>query len=311
MPLIPDKSVNLIIADPPYNINKADWDKIPNYIEWLGNRLLEMQRVLKDNGSLYLFHNDFLQMVEIQNWINKNSKFVFKQLIVWNKKFKGVGNEGYLQGYNEVEGLKNYQKMAEYILFYTFQDDTGLEIIRSDKKLFKDIRQYMIDEAIKAFNPIKKMNVFLGFTENGGMATRKYLGKTQWYLPTQEHYIKLQTTGYFQKSYENLYKEYEDLRLEYEDLRYTFNNQKSHHSVWNYEIAERVDHITPKPIELIKNILRHSSNEGDIVLIPFVGSGNDCIACKELNRKYIGIENKEKYVEIAQRRVNAIPELLF
>ena len=36
MKLIPDKSINLIVADPPYNIGKADWDNIDNYISWCG-----------------------------------------------------------------------------------------------------------------------------------------------------------------------------------------------------------------------------------------------------------------------------------
>lgn len=52
---IPDKSINLVLTDPPYNIKKADWDNIPDYINWCGKWLLECQRVLKDNGSLYFF----------------------------------------------------------------------------------------------------------------------------------------------------------------------------------------------------------------------------------------------------------------
>ena len=107
-----NNSIDLIIADIPYNIKKDVWDKWKkqeDYINYIGKRFLECQRVLKDNGSFYFFHNDFLQMVELQNWINKNTEFVFKQLIIWNKKFKGVSNEGFLQGYNEVEMLRNYQ----------------------------------------------------------------------------------------------------------------------------------------------------------------------------------------------------------
>ena len=81
---IPDKSINLVLIDPPYNINKADWDKwktVNAYVEFMGQVFLECQRVLKDNGSFYFFHNDFLQIVELQNYINKNTNFIFKQLI--------------------------------------------------------------------------------------------------------------------------------------------------------------------------------------------------------------------------------------
>ena len=62
---IPDKSVNLIVADPPYNIGKAEWDKIDNYIEWCGSWLMECQRVLADNGSMYIFHNDMEQIADL------------------------------------------------------------------------------------------------------------------------------------------------------------------------------------------------------------------------------------------------------
>ena len=307
-----DKSVNLIIADPPYNINKADWDKIPNYIEWLGSKLLETQRVLKDNGSLYLFHNNFLQMVEIQNWINKNTRFVFKQLIVWNKKFKDCKGEEYLQGFNETNQLRNYQKMAEYILFYTFQDDTGLTKVKLDLNNFTSLREYFRD--FQWALGLSKKQIVEKIGQSADHCFR--WNSSQWDLPTKETYLKiceipLRQQNFKSREYEFIRREYEDLRLEYEDLRYTFNNQKSHHSVWNYDIAERVDHITPKPISLIKNILTHSSNEGDIVLIPFVGSGNDCIACKELKRNYIGIEKEFKYVEMAKKRVDAIPKTLF
>ena len=78
---IPDKSINLVLIDPPYNINKAEWDKwktVDAYVEFMGQVFLECQRVLKDNGSFYFFHNDFLQIVELQNFINKNTNFIFK-----------------------------------------------------------------------------------------------------------------------------------------------------------------------------------------------------------------------------------------
>ena len=76
---------------------------------------------------------------------------------------------------------------------------------------------------------------------------------------TEEHYLKL-------RAWLNNGKEYEYLRKEYEALRFTFNNQKIHHSVWNYDIAKKKGHITPKPIELIKNIILHSSKEGQVIL---------------------------------------------
>ena len=59
--LLEDKSVNLILIDPPYNIKKAKWDTwrtVEEYVNFMGQVFLECQRVLKDNGSFYFFHND-------------------------------------------------------------------------------------------------------------------------------------------------------------------------------------------------------------------------------------------------------------
>ena len=88
MKQVKDKSINLVLIDPPYNISKADWDKwktVDEYIEFMGQVFIECQRVLKDNGSFYFFHNDFEQMAELQHWIKKNTKFIFKSLITWDK----------------------------------------------------------------------------------------------------------------------------------------------------------------------------------------------------------------------------------
>ena len=74
---------------------------------------------------------------------------------------------------------------------------------------------------------------------------------------------------------------------------------------------EKRIHPTQKPVELIKWILKNYSKENDLILDPFLGSGTTAVACRELNRRYIGIEISEKYCEIARRRIKAIPELLF
>jgi len=300
---LPDKSVNLIIADPPYNIGKASWDKIPDYINWTGRWMLECQRVLKDNGSFYWFHNDFLQIVEIQNWINKNSKFIFKQFVVWDKytKFRTMqAGGGPLCGILETNQLRNYHQFTEYLLFYTFQDETGLTTVMLDINNFSSLRQYFKDYQ-EALGLTKKQLIEL-IGQNADHCFR--WGSSQWDLPTEETYKQLSK---ILLKYKFVRREYEDLRREYENLRYTFNNQKIDHTstVWHYPYAKKNGHITPKPIPLIENILKHSSNEGDIVLIPFVGSGNECIACKKLNRRYIGYEISKKYCQIAKAGLEA------
>ena len=57
-------------------------------------------------------------------------------------------------------------------------------------------------------------------------------------------------------------------------------------------------------------LIKASSNEKDVVLDPFCGSGTTLVACKMLNRRFIGIEINEKYVKIAKERLRKIPNRL-
>ncbi len=291
-----DKSVNLVLVDPPYNIGKAEWDKIENYTEWCGSWLAESQRLLKDNGSLYFFHNDIEQLIDIMTWIRENTNFVFKQFIVWNKRFDGASTKGFLDGFVIPDGLRNYQQMAEYCLFYTFQDETGLTTVKLDMNNFAPLRQYFKDyqEALG----LTKIEILGAVGQKADHCFR--WGSSQWDMPTEETYNELSKLPIIN---EFVRREYEGLRREYEGLRYTFNNQKTHHSVWNYEIAPRCGHVTPKPVEMIENIIKHSTNEGDDVLDFFMGSGTTGVACVQTGRNFIGIEISEDYFKIAKKRI--------
>ena len=70
------------------------------------------------------------------------------------------------------------------------------------------------------------------------------------------------------------------------------------------------NHPTCKPIKLMSWLITLASREGDIVLDPFCGSGTTCCAAKALGRQYIGIEREAEYVEIARKRLDAIPDTL-
>jgi DNA modification methylase len=68
--------------------------------------------------------------------------------------------------------------------------------------------------------------------------------------------------------------------------------------------SERGKHATQKPVDLIKWCLKYYSKEGDTVLDPTCGSASTGVACKEMNRKFIGIEMDEKIFKVAVERVN-------
>ena len=65
-------------------------------------------------------------------------------------------------------------------------------------------------------------------------------------------------------------------------------------------------HDTEKPVDLMEILVENSSNEGDTVLDPFMGIGATGVACKELNRNFIGIELDENYFNIAKERINNV-----
>ena len=69
---------------------------------------------------------------------------------------------------------------------------------------------------------------------------------------------------------------------------------------------ERGQHPTQKPLDLLEYLVKTYSNENDTILDNTIGSGTTMLACKNLNRNGIGIENDEGYFKIAQQRINKI-----
>lgn len=74
-------------------------------------------------------------------------------------------------------------------------------------------------------------------------------------------------------------------------------------SIPYWSMVENTAHPTQKPEKLIAKLILASSNEGDIVLDPFLGSGTTSVVAKKLNRKYIGIEQNEQYCAWAEKRL--------
>lgn len=66
---------------------------------------------------------------------------------------------------------------------------------------------------------------------------------------------------------------------------------------------ERVNHPTQKPVQLMKRCVELWTNKGDLILDFTMGSGSTGVACKELGRRFIGIDNNEQYVNIAKERL--------
>lgn len=94
-----------------------------------------------------------------------------------------------------------------------------------------------------------------------------------------------------------------DKEREYKEFK--INKQKVDDNIWEFAVSQnKTSHPAVFPLELPLRHVQSWSNEGDVVLDPFMGSGTTGVACKELNRNFIGIELDEKYFNIAKERIN-------
>ena len=86
------------------------------------------------------------------------------------------------------------------------------------------------------------------------------------------------------------------------DYTINFTNQNDMHNFILCPIRSDNEHPTQKPEHLISKLIAIASNQDNLILDPFLGSGTTCYCAKKLNRYSIGIEISEKYCEIAAKR---------
>ena len=94
------------------------------------------------------------------------------------------------------------------------------------------------------------------------------------------------------------------------------NDNKQMKDVWNFTAPKKSEklfgkHPTQKPLDLLTRILLSATNENDLVLDPFNGSGTTGVACVTNNRNYVGIELEKSYIELTKKRINEIENDLF
>jgi site-specific DNA-methyltransferase (adenine-specific) len=86
---------------------------------------------------------------------------------------------------------------------------------------------------------------------------------------------------------------------------------KQMRSIWHIPLTPQSEkthgvHPTQKPLELLRRVITSSSNPGDIIVDPFNGSGTTGVIAKSLGRKYIGIDQEKKYLDLTVKRVSAL-----
>lgn len=235
LPLFPDSSIDLIFADPPYNLDKnfnghkflrqSELD----YENWLHGWLPELNRILKPEGSIYLCC-DWRSSPTMYTAASKY--FKPRNRITWERE-KGRGAK------------KNWKNCSEDIWYLT----------KSDRYVFH-------------LNEIKiKRRVIAPYRDRGGKPR-------DWTA----------TPG-------------GDFRLTHP------SNIWTDITVPFWSMFENTNHPTQKPEKLLAKIILASSNRGDIILDPFLGSGTTSVTAKKLGRSYIGIEIDENFSCIAEKRL--------
>ena len=272
---LPDRSVDLIILDPPYwKVISEHWDykwrTESDYAKWCFEWFTELSRVIKLSGSLYLF-GYIRNLVYLYKDI-LDLGFTFRQQIMVDKGIRALGGRA-------TKGYKMFPNTTESILFFIYDSKPYI------KKLLKEQQK-------KTGLNAKEINKRLGVKENGGGVWSLYTGENILaQVPTKEMWDRLQKVLKFD--------------LPHSEIGHTFNIEMGITDVWqdiNFYSEDRY-HRTQKPVKLIERLIKASTEKNMIVLDPFLGAGSTALACINLNRKYIGIEIEKEYVEIAKKRI--------
>lgn len=126
---LPDGSVDLVLTDPPYNIEVqetragsktvAAWDKIENYTDWSIEWLNECSRVLKPNGVLYFWHNDMAQIAELLHEIAEKTDLVLASFCIWDKGDAYRARSWKQRDPEGTTALRSWFNVCEYCLHFS------------------------------------------------------------------------------------------------------------------------------------------------------------------------------------------------
>lgn len=302
---MPDACVSLIIADPPYNEGKACWDRVEDYLLWWSKRVDEFHRILKPSGVFYFFQMNIETAMDMHK-VCKERGFVLKQMIVVDKGLKSVAGR-------TSDNLRTFPKATEYLFYYTFLDRTGAQQLSDTYRMINPMAKYLTEEIARSGVPQCELRrLFLSRTGGEtGCITNWLKGYN---FPLKEQYAAMRKclNNRGDRPGQYLRREYEYLRREYEDLRHTFNLPYGVTDVWQIDFyADKVSgHETPKPVRLIQRIIDSSTNPGDVVFDPFLGSGTTLLACRITGRLGLGFEIDPKYEPVIVRRtMGEIPQI--
>lgn len=254
---IPDKSIDLIVTDPPYQFTAG------------GSGSSELnKRKRKNVDEIYSLDTEITKHNLSNGYMSGGGCFGTKnrdyhsQINDTDVSAEKVNSSRFVSNGISNEILEEFCRIMKYIYIYIWCSKNQL---RQLLDFFEDKGCYIDVLTWHKTNPIP--------TCNG-----TYLSDTEYCVLARESGTKI-------------YGTYE-------------TKKKWWVSKCNVDDKKLYSHPTIKPLEIIKNLIINSSKENDIVLDAFMGSGTTAVACKELNRHFIGFELNPEFYEIANSRLN-------
>ena len=282
-------SVDLILTDLPYGNMNTDggrklgingWDLAiePKKVYEIANR------ILRKNGKMVLFS----QEPYTTKLINYKSNVVFNYRATWEKDNFAIA----------LGAKVNMVSFTEDVLIFSKAEDT-------------DFKHPLRDYAIKVLKWIEEPRRIV--LEYIGMGNIRFfrIKQNEFAKPTKKVYDKI--TELFEINEMEGFITYDDILKidsEYKNTtKSTFNlweGNKYKSNILKYKKDYDGHHPTQKPVLLLEDLIKTFSNENDLVVDLTMGSGSTLVACQNTNRNGIGIEQDDKYFEIAEQRIKAI-----
>jgi DNA modification methylase len=291
-----DKSVDLVYIDPPFFTRKKwddfddRWDSMDKYISFMKPRLRELHRVLKDGGSMYLHcdhnANAYLRVLSDEIFGPGN----FRNEISW-KRYDPPYHSGNKYG-NHVDTIFFYTKGDDYTFNKKFKKGCGNK--ECPYKIEPGTgRKFLTGSLFRKGNSPKS----LVFKDKGKIVAppgRRFA----WSQETHDRKIEENPLAvYWTRNGNPRLKTYEDE-----------STGKPLGNLWDdivsrLSTSEKKDYSTQKPEKLLERVIEISSNEGDVVLDAFAGSGTTCAVAKRLGRESICIDQNPKACKIMKERL--------
>ena len=262
-----------------------------SYLCMMAVRLLEMRRVLKDTGSIYL-HCDptashYLKLLMDSIYGARN----FRSEITWRRTNAHSDTR---------QGRRQHGRIHDILLFYTKSDQWNWNPI------YTDYDPEYVAKFYKHIEPETNRRYTLGDLTAPGGASKgnphyEMMGVTRYWRYSEARMQELIDEGRVVQRKPGAVPRYKRYLDEMPGVPLQ--------DIWAdippiaAQAKERIGYPTQKPIALLERIISASSNPGDVVLDPFCGCATACVAAEQLGRRWIGIDISPKAVELVNMRL--------